>query len=101
MSNDPAERIPDSFSDLLKMQNLSTEKVNKVIDLIDELELEPVEILDLTGRLLECLEDFHAKQIELNSEDDGEGVDLESICGWVVDRDRLRMIQFVLRGVAL
>lgn len=83
------------------MQNLSTEKVNKVIDLIDELELEPVEMLDLTGRLLEWLENYHAEQIELISEDHGEGVDLDNVCGWVVDRDRLRMIQFVLRGVAL
>lgn len=99
-SNNPAP-VPDSPLELLRMQNTSTENVNKVVELIDDLVLEPLEMLDLSRRLIEWLEIYHTDQMSAIQSGSIREIDLQCLCEWAIDRDRLRTIILILDEVVV
>lgn len=99
-SNNPAA-VPDSPSELLRMQNTSTDNVNKVAELIDDLLLEPLEMLDLTRRLIEWLEIYHTDQMSAIQSGSIREIDVQCLCEWAIDRDKLRTIILILDEVVV
>lgn len=99
MIEDDFSGIPNSPSELLKLQSTMSEKVSKVVHLIDELEISPAEMLDLGLRICGFLEQLHEDCIQDHV--DFSESDRESLVAWAKDAERLSQCVELLRAIRL
>lgn len=103
--------VPDSPAQLFAMQDNNPNprpekgsrqpaaKVQQVLELLDTLELDPVDDLDLATRLVRRLEGYHDSVVIDLRDDDGANHD--QIIAWAVDADRLMRSRILLESIDL
>lgn len=103
--------VPDSPAQLLAMQNNTptprpekgprqpSARLQQVLDLIEQLEVDPADDLDLALRLVRRLESYHDSIVEDLRDDDG--ADHDQIVAWAIDADRLMRCRLLLESVDL
>lgn len=96
---EPKETVPDSPSALLKLQSLPTERVNKVINAIEDLNLQANEMLDLAIRICYWLEALHDDHIKYHVETAMSESDRSSLVAWAIDAERLGQCKKLLEQV--
>lgn len=96
---DAREAVPESPSALLKLQSLPTQKVSRVINLIDELNLQAGEMLDLSIRICSWLEALHDDHIKYHIDAAQTEEDRSSLVAWTIDAERLRQCGNLLKEI--
>lgn len=103
--------VPDSPAQLLAMQNITptprpekgarqpSAKLQQVLELIEQLEMDPADDLDLAARLVRRLEIYHDGIVEDLRDDDA--ANHNQIVAWAVDADRLMRSRILLTSIDL
>lgn len=91
--------VPSSPSELLRLQSLPSEKVSEIIDLINDRDFKPDDLLSLAVRLCRSLEAYHDSMVEYHIENND--TDRESLTAWARDAERLGQSGDLLEQVRL
>lgn len=91
--------VPSSPSELLRLQSLPSERVGEIIDLINDRDFKPDELLSLAVRLCRSLEAYHDSMVVHHIENDD--TDRESLTAWARDAERLGQSGDLLEQVRL